>query len=148
MDISEHHYFTDTLGLCPRNIAGDVTGQTYKKSKSFEVFQDFDDPHVKSILSSVVAKHTMYSELLLSRILDTSSYFFFEGPLEYAIDASLDWIAAAGSLLQAARVKKLGPFRLTSALLNSGVNSLLLLLLSLTFSQHILYNSLSQNFLG
>ena len=85
--------------------------------------------------------------LLLSRILDTSSYFFFEGPLEYAIDASLDWIAAAGSLLQAARVKKLGPFRLTSALLNSGVNSLLLLL-SLTFSQHILYNSLSQNFLG
>ena len=91
----------------------------------------------------------MYSELLLSRILDTSSYFFFEGPLEYAIDASLDWIAAAaGSLLQAARVKKLGPFRLTSALLNSGVNSLLLLLLSLTFSQHILYNSLSQNFLG
>ena len=78
----------------------------------------------------------MYSELLLSRILDTSSYFFFEGPLEYAIDASLDWIAAAGSLLQAARVKKLGPFRLTSALLNSGVNSLLLLLLSLTFSQH------------
>ena len=71
----------------------------------------------------------MYSELLLSRILDTSSYFFFEGPLEYAIDASLDWIAAAaGSLLQAARVKKLGPFRLTSALLNSGVNSLLLLL--------------------
>ena len=88
----------------------------------------------------------MYSELLLSRILDTSSYFFFEGPLEYAIDASLDWIAAAaaGSLLQAARVKKLGPFRLTSALLNSGVNSLLLLLLlSLTFSQHILYNSLS-----
>ena len=77
----------------------------------------------------------MYSELLLSRILDTSSYFFFEGPLEYAIDASLDWIAAAGSLLQAARVKKLGPFRLTSALLNSGVNSLsssqLLLLLLL-----------------
>ena len=51
--------------------------------------------------------------ILLSRILDTSSYFFFEGPLEYAIDASLDWIAAA-SLLQATRVKKLGPFRLTS----------------------------------
>ena len=64
--------------------------------------------------------------------------FFFEGPLEYAIDASLDWIAAA-SLLQATRVKKLGPFRLTSALLNSGVNSLLLLLLSLTFSQHAAY---------
>ena len=62
--------------------------------------------------------------ILLSRILDTSSYFFFEGPLEYAIDASLDWIAA--SSLQASRVKKLGPFRLTSALLNSGVNSLLL----------------------
>ena len=81
-----------------------------KKLKSFEDFEDFDDPYVKSIRSSVVAKHTMYSELLLSRILDTSSYFFFEGPLEYAIDASLDWIAAAGSLLQAARVKKLGPF--------------------------------------
>ena len=119
------------------------------KIKNLKSFEDFDNPHVKSIRSSVVAKHTMYSELLLSRILDTSSYFFFEGPLEYAIDASLDWIAAAGSLLQAARVKKLGPFRLTSALLNSGVNSLLLLLLlSLTFSQHILYNSLSQNFLG
>ena len=86
----------------------------------------------------------MYSELLLSRILDTSSYFFFEGPLEYAIDASLDWIAAAGSLLQAARVKKLGPFRLTSALLNSGVNSLLLLLLSLTFSQHTVQLPLSK----
>ena len=85
----------------------------------------------------------MYSELLLSRILDTSSYFFFEGPLEYAIDASLDWIAAAGSLLQAARVKKLGPFRLTSALLNSGVNSLLLLL-SLTFSQHTVQLPLSK----
>ena len=113
------------------------------KIKKLKSFEDFDDPYVKSIRSSVVAKHTMYSELLLSRILDTSSYFFFEGPLEYAIDASLDWIAAAGSLLQAARVKKLGPFRLTSALLNSGVNSLLLLLLSLTFSQHILYNSLS-----
>jgi hypothetical protein len=84
--------------------------------------------------------------LLLSRILDTSSYFFFEGPLEYAIDASLDWIAAAGSLLQAARVKKLGPFRLTSALLNSGVNSLLLAASSLPhfFSAHTVQLPLSK----